>query len=63
MRRVKPLDVLAVLATPLLTVAALVGLGVGIALKLDVPTAAIVVCSILLIDIAIEDIKGKGGAE
>lgn len=48
---------------PVLILVAMVGLFVGIALKVDVPTAMIVVFGILLADIMLDDVKKKGGVE
>lgn len=61
MKRIRTFDILAVLAMPVLTLAALIGLAVGIALKTDVATALIAICLILLADITLDDLLKKRG--
>lgn len=59
----KKLPILVILFSPLLiAVLALAGLFVGVALKFDTATALIVVCPILLIDVAVES-RNKRGSE
>jgi hypothetical protein len=53
MKGVKRLDLAAALFEPAITLLALVGLFVGLALKTDIATALIVLCSVLLIDLGV----------